>query len=390
MQVEKILPVLLVALAGCGPTRFTDVYSCENPDKGHKDVNGEPDPCHYNDVVDAGHAADAGDAGDAADAGDEDDAGDAEPPDAAGETCPGICVPGLPGGWFGPSLFWMGAEAAAPSCADVPGLPLEFFTGHADLDGPLCGACTCEQPSGSCALPATLTAAAASCAGDSSSVEHTPFGPPPKWEGDCTAANAISAGKLCGGVPCVQSVTIAPLTLKQGGCLPIEPPKAPPPNWTTFTRACSPASVLANCGQKGGVCMPIVADSKFRICAMQKGAPNQVACPPAYPDKRVFYGNSADTLACSPCSCGAPAGSTCTGSVSIFPDSGCGAPLVVSVSIDATGPLCTDIKPAGSGLGSMSASEPIFTPGACKATGGELAAGSSPLVSTVVCCQGMP
>lgn len=103
MGTEKVLAVLLVALTGCD-TWVDNVYWCQNPDKGHKDANGEPDPCHRNDP----NVADAGDAGDASDAGNE---GDAAPPDAAGETCPGVCAPGLPGGWFGPALFWMGAEA---------------------------------------------------------------------------------------------------------------------------------------------------------------------------------------------------------------------------------------------------------------------------------------
>ncbi len=378
MRTQKALALLLVALAGCEVEGGTihDLYSCDHPDKGHKDANGKPDPCHYNDP-------------DAADAGG--DAGDAEPPDAAGDTCPGVCAPSLPGGWLGPALFWIGAEAEAPLCADVPGAPSEFFTGRADLDGPLCGTCACDSPSGSCALPATLTAAAANCAGDSSSVEHTPFGPPLKWQGACTAANQIPAGQLCGGIPCVQSVTITPLTLKQGGCLPIEPPKVPPPSWKTFTRACIADPFAHACEREGGGrCAPASPSSEFRLCAMQNSAPNAVNCPAAYPDKRVFYGNSVDTLACSSCSCGLPTGSTCTGSVSIFPDGACGVPLVVSVSIDATGPLCTDIKPAGSALGSLSASEPIFTPGTCKAVGSELVAGTSPLVSTVVCCQGMP
>ena len=57
--------ILVVALSGCGISDL-DVYRCLEPDKGHKDANGEPDPCHRNDDL------------------------------AAGEACAGVCLPGPP------------------------------------------------------------------------------------------------------------------------------------------------------------------------------------------------------------------------------------------------------------------------------------------------------
>jgi hypothetical protein len=370
MGTGKVLALLLVALAGCDRT-YLDVYGCQNPDEDHKDATGEPDPCHRNDPP----ANDAGPAGD------------------AGGTCDGQCVPGLPENWRGPALLWVGDEAAAPHCSEVAGAPLEVYTGYGDLDAPTtCGACACDAPIGSCALPATLTAAAASCAGDGPGVAHTSFDPPASWGGTCTASNAIPTGKLCGGVPCVQSVTIAPLTLTQGGCLPIEPANVQaPPVWKTFARACSPMTSTAGCGTEGGACAPRAPSSKFRICTHDRGKPSELPCPAAYPDRSIFYKDFVDGRTCEPCTCGAPEGSTCTASIGLFSDGACGAPLVVPIfSIDATGPACFDINPTGPALGSKSASEPTFTHGTCKASGGKPTGEASGDVATVFCCIGTP
>jgi hypothetical protein len=371
MRREKVLALLIVALAGCDLT-YLDVYRCENPDEDHKDANGEPDPCHRNDPT----ASDAG-------------------VDDAGGTCAGPCVPTIPADWSGPALVWMGAEADAPACSAVAGAPGHFYEGHADLDAPIvCGACTCDPPSGSCALPATLTASAATCAGDGPGVPHTPFNPPPKWDGTCTAANAIPGGKLCGGVPCVQSVTIGPLTKTEGGCLPIEPVNVQPPaTWKTFARACVASSVAHyDCGTLAGACAPRPPSAEFRLCALRIGDPTKAKCPEGYPDRSVFYDSYLDARSCKPCTCGAPHGSTCTGSISIFNNDACSnAPLVISLGLDATGPKCSDVSP-GSALLSKSATAPTFTSGACVAEGGtpDTQALPDPGTAEIICCLGTP
>ncbi|MFS8069879.1 MAG: hypothetical protein ACMG6S_26235 [Byssovorax sp.] len=374
-----MLTLLLVTLVGCVDTWDTtvDVFRCDNPDKGHKDANGDPDPCHRNDP-------DAGDAGD----GDAGDAGDADPPDAVSTTCDGQCVPAVPNQWFGPALVWMGVEVEAPPCPAVA--PVESYTGHGDLGSvaSFCGACACAPPSGSCELPATLTASASVCPGDGSGVTHTSFDPPANWGGTCTAASSTPAGKLCGGVPCVQSITIAPLTLKQDGCSPIEPTTmATPPAWGTFARSCITAPSTRVCGVVGELCAPMAPEPAFKLCISRSGDPEKpaLACPSNYPVRSVFYDELLDDRTCSPCLCDAPTGSTCTGSISIFDDSACSAPLI-STKIGAAGPLCHDV-PAGSALGSKSASEPIYSPGTCAPTGGVQNGSAVPDGATVFCCR---
>ncbi len=368
MQREKVLALLLVALAGCDLT-YLDVYRCENPDEDHKDTNGEPDPCHRHDPT----TTDAG-------------------LDDAGGTCAGQCVPTILADWSGPALVWLGAEADAPSCLAVADSLGDFYAGHADLDAPIvCGACTCDPPIGSCALPATLTASSAICSGDGSGVTHTPFNPPPKWNGTCTAANAIPAGKLCNGVPCVQSVTIAPLTKTEGGCLPIEPVNVqPPPTWKTFVRACVSSKVPVNCATSHTICAPRPPSAEFRVCTLRAGDPTDLDCPDGYPEKFVAYKDFIEGRTCSACTCGTPMGSTCTGSITIFQDGACTMPLVASASIDAKGSKCLDLS-SGAPLLSKSASPlPTFTAGACVAEGGTPKTNAVPHLAEVICCLGTP
>lgn len=40
------------------------------------------------------------------------------------------------------------------------------------------------------------------------------------WDGSCSSDNAIAAGKLCGGVPCVRSITISPPVIEENPCTP--------------------------------------------------------------------------------------------------------------------------------------------------------------------------
>jgi hypothetical protein len=79
----------VLALTGCGLSDL-DVYPCHEPDKGHRDATGAPDPCHLNDAA-------AGDAGSYA-------------------PCPGVCIDTPSPDWIGPELVWMGDEATAPPC----------------------------------------------------------------------------------------------------------------------------------------------------------------------------------------------------------------------------------------------------------------------------------
>src|SRR4051812_26739271 len=119
--------LFFAGLVGCD-RQYIDFYSCEQPDPGHKDPHGSPDPCHRYQAPDGG--ADAGE--------------DASPPPSCqvGQYAHWL----LP--WQPPTLLWFGPPDQAPECPLGP--TTLSYEGHADLVAPsACEACTCEPPTGS-------------------------------------------------------------------------------------------------------------------------------------------------------------------------------------------------------------------------------------------------
>jgi hypothetical protein len=119
----------------------------------------------------------------------------------------------------------------------------------------------------------------------------------------------------------------------------------------------------------------------FAQCLVQYG---NRECPGAYPDKHVFYYGFDDTRACAPCACSAPAGSTCSAFVSAFKDGACSSPVVAG-TVDASGPKCLDVL-SGVALGSKLATEPVYVPGVCQASGGEAIGDAVPEEPSTFCC----
>ncbi|MFT3764709.1 MAG: hypothetical protein QM820_04210 [Minicystis sp.] len=253
----------------------------------------------------------------------------------------------------------------------------------------VCGSCLCGPPSGSCGLPATLTASSTECPGTAPGAVHTAFDPPPGWDGDCTSNDSVPAGQLCAGGPCVQSVTIAPLTVMEEGCAPAQLPipKDTTASWGTTVRVCRGGS-LSGC-DGNGYCTP-PAPPGFRYCVFRDG--DRDCTDPSfgpYTEKHVFYEGFTDTRSCSPCTCGPPAGSTCTAQISIHADAACSSLPLDAHLMDSSAPACVDVI-AGSALGSKSASPPTYTPGACQPSGGEPMGSAVPVGPSTLCCIPSP
>jgi hypothetical protein len=407
---------------GCGGEREPGelepgAYTCEFPVPGHNDEWGRPDPCCEfsvccsNPLLDhwaispyydpprkmwdpccmteacPGHnvflPADAGVPSN------EPDAGDAGT-DAHASTCDGKCVPANPEGWWGPVLLWHGPVNQEPLC---PGqAPIDFYHGRADLsvDSISCGQCVCDAPTGTCSLPSKFTAASSTCQSMGPTTIYSSFDPPPAWDGSCTALGSIPAGALCNGVPCVKSLTIAPLTLTEDGCTPhaigAEPPSRLTDWWTTAAVGCQLNDIHACDGGKE-VCAPFANSSLpgFSTCVFRDVGVDK-ECPKDYPERHVFYDDFDDTRACTECTCNPPQGSQCTAVASIFKDAACSVPipLITGITADAE-PFCYN-PPPGSALGSKTVSAPTYTPGSCAPTGGELTGAVSLLGEAVFCC----
>ena len=158
-------------------------------------------------------------------------------PDASDTACEGPCVRGNNFDWQDPWMVYLGPDQShAPICPEQA--PNEKDYRAAPAPKP-CPACECNAPTGSCMLPATANANNAACPAKDPGTIQTPFDPPSGWDGACTAQPAIAENLDCGGDPCVQSVTFAPLVLTEEGCTP-KPPVVPydNPQSLTFARTC--------------------------------------------------------------------------------------------------------------------------------------------------------
>jgi hypothetical protein len=336
------------------------LYDCANPDKGHKDANWEPDPCHFNDS----------------------DGGTDGGTDAGGEPS---CEVGefvhWSHGWDSPSWVWIGPEDQAPECPQGP--TSISYEGRTDLvASPVCEVCTCEPPTGSCALPSTLTASTAVCGTPGAT---TSFNAPSLWNGSCDGSTQVPGGAA-------QSLTIDPLVMTETGCASGPPvaAKIVSLHWETFARACDvglPKTLIER-----STCLPAdpIAPG-FKACIFSD---SEMECPNEHVDnvfteQHVFYHGVQDARQCSACTCGAPTGSVCKGQVSIYDgnDLTCGGPALDQKSISSAKPACLDLTIPGQSLGSKSAGPTTYVPGACPPGGGVASGTAIPTIPMTVCCR---
>jgi hypothetical protein len=299
-------------------------------------------------------------------------------------SCDGVCVATRPNGWDFPTLVWIGLESNAPPCPETASTV--GYEGRADPSASIhCEPCQCGSPTGSCGLPATLTASSTPCPGTDSSAVHTPFDPPSAWDGGCTTSDAIDAGQLCDGGPCVQSLAIGAPTVTETGCTAVQDSvEQGSVSWGSFARSCAQA-VESECAGNHDLCVP-VAPPGFKTCVFQVGdaeCPKELANP--YSEQHVFFQDVMDTRGCTACTCSPPAGSVCSAEIFIYGDSACATVPSYAATVLSTDAECHDLAP-GAALGSKSSSAPIYAPGACLPSGGETMGGVTALVPSTFCC----
>jgi hypothetical protein len=353
--------LLLVGLAGCDPQHI-DFYSCEQPDPGHKDPRGKPDPCHRYQAPDG--EVDAGE-----------DGGPVEPMCEVGEYVHWWH------GWDSPSWLWIGDEAQAPECPN--GAPSVSYEGRADLVAPtLCEACTCDPPTGSCALPLILTASSLACNIPGGATAS--FNAPDPWDGSCDGTTQVPGGAA-------NSLTIDPIKMTEDGCavgMPIAA-KVVSLHWNTFARACDVQWPMGPTDRS--ICLQAdLAPPGFALCIFHE---DDLDCPTdpgnMFTERHVFYRGVQDDRQCSPCACGAPAGSACTAMLSIYKgaDLTCSGQALARNTITSEKSICIDIALAGQALGSKSAGPTTYLPGTCPPLGGDGSGTAIPTHPATLCCR---
>jgi len=295
------------------------------------------------------------------------------PPDAGTVGCPGVCAPETPAGFEGPVLVATGPAIGLPLC---PLGTKEVIWALADPQlGPRdCPTCVCGEPPGTCEFPTSWDTHTTVCQAPTPPVSGS-FDAPANWDGSCTTANALSEGKLCGGVPCVRSLSVAPPVVVEGDCpvLGEEPTDLPIPYGGTINEWPTPFSVAAlACANDGKTpckyasCSP-EPPSSFEVCVYATG---DVVCPQDWTKRSVFFEGGTDNRECSACTCSPPTGGSCTVQIHVYTDSACtNEQLSPYVSSDMSAP-CYDLM-SGISLGSKKAEVIERLPGTCSPQGGE-------------------
>ncbi len=356
MVAERLLLLLglLVTAGGCVTTGEIG-YECDPSiyEEGHLGPDGKPDFCHRRD-----------------------------PPDTGSVCMTGVCL-SVPTYWNGPLLLWSGPAGQAPECPTGPtGLA---WQGHDDLRAPHeCDTCSCEPPTGSCALPETLTASTTACGAPG---ESTSFNAPPAWDGQCDTAVQVPAGAAT-------SLTIGPLTVLEKECLPSAPT---PPSaakvvtayWGMDAQSCHGPGFLP-CLDMTSACSPVEDPVDFRVCITHAG---ESQCPElpggVFTERRVFYQGIDDNRECSKCTCGPPTGSVCTAPIAIYSgaDLTCNGSVLEMKVASSVVPVCLDLALPGQALGSKSAGAAAYAPGTCESLGGEPSGGATARESFTFCCR---
>jgi hypothetical protein len=125
------------------------------------------------------------------------------------------------------------------------------------------------------------------------------------------------------------------------------------------------------------------------LCIFHEG---EKACPTEpdniFTEQHVFYEGVQDDRQCSTCTCGAPTGSVCTATISIYKGAGCGDPIFAQIPISSAASVCLDIALPGQALGSKkSPVSTTYLPGACPAMGGDGSGIATPIEPSTLCCR---
>jgi hypothetical protein len=226
---------------------------------------------------------------------------------------------------------------------------------------------------------------------------ETPFDPPFGWDGACSADDTIPAGQLCGGKPCVRSLTVSAPVIEEQPCEvltgqvgPGEPPKiasiAPPPSSTT-ARACAASEPWSICQEEPDkLCMP-AAGSEFLKCVRKIG---DEVCPEGWPVRHVVYNDVDVDTSCAPCECSPPSGGVCLVILDATSGGTCNGMPLDGVPVVSTDPsACFDL-PSGIALASKAAEVFSYVKGACTPSGGEPVVNVKLEGATTLCCLAEP
>lgn len=295
------------------------------------------------------------------------------------------CVPSVPVGWSGFVALFEGAPGAEPACPDA--FPsLSPYQGNNMLTTPphTCSECTCGAPMGqTCDLPDLIQIQNVPCGGSNPLTE--PLAVPANWAGSCYGPSGWPGGAQCNGSSCNASATAPKPTVTGGSCAAQGgTPDLPAAAWSLAGKACGDAPVGAGCGM-GKVCQPKAEAPFFTGLCVFKGGDNSCPAGSPFSQNHLFYEDLTDTRACSTCTCGAPTGSTCDATITIYGDQAVNTCTTAVTTFPAGG--CGNISgnPYVNGRKATITQPP--TGGGCAPAGNSTPSGAlTPSNATTFCC----
>jgi len=301
----------------------------------------------------------------------------------------GSCVAPGPAAWKDVS-FWSDWQSEPPPCPeDAPVLLFEGFPAPPALT---CPTCACAEPEGSCSFPETWTVDSQACPGGG---VKTNFAPASGWDGTCTEDKAIPPLMMCGGVPCVKSITVSQPVIKEEPCEPYVDglPELPPTKaWSgvgmsdvagggpemPVGKVCASVGPPPSCAEKP--CSP--STPGFKGCISRAG---EHACPVGWDERHVLYKGTKDERRCSECTCDEPSGGFCKIQYGIFSEPMCTTIASIELVSTAMDPPCRDFM-GGTALASKSAEIVEYTKGTCTPGGGDVEGELVLGEAMTVCC----
>jgi hypothetical protein len=203
-----------------------------------------------------------------------------------------------------------------------------------------------------------------------------------------------------------------PDSLTGGGCSPTSPLVAGATYSVSVevyesagTQTCAPSGVVpvpagfnaaaATCGALDGgagscaggercIVAPRGGFVSNKYCVVQVG---NVPCPGGlYVDRHLYYTQQNDSRTCSPCSCGAHGGASCSAAglaINAYEDTSC---ATNAEAMNAGGGCGTITLDAGATALALQAGLGLDSVGACPPSGGAPSGSATPLNPTTVCC----
>jgi hypothetical protein len=319
-------------------------------------------------------------------------------------------VPAAPSGWSGFFALYDGPANADPGCPSS--FPTSSFLGNNNIKvtTPSCSACTCTNPQGmACGMTGTADAQHANTIDAIVTVDAQcngnvncggPLEVPNNWDGTCYGPDGLPAstntcgtnsGAMCdmGTGACNQAIEVTALAVTGGTCTASQQtPVIAPVGWDVAGEACGGAPANLTGCNNGLTCMPKpAAPFASGVCIYKDG---NNSCPPGqFSQQHLFYTDKTDTRTCTSCACGAPAGASCSATVTVYNNqqvNSCDAAhLIATLHPSTAAGDCTNIT----GNPATVSRKAVFTAptgGTCAASGGVPMGTAVPASPRTYCC----